>query len=156
MGKAAQNAAKRAASGKPEQQPEEPQRQGFIMTKEEMNDRWRRCAIEDKRKSEISIAWAAAARDLMWMTHADMGQQSVMWRDLKRQGKIQIRDFNLFTREDHLGKTWNFLVVQPTNLEEAGIDPVALMEFGVAVSGFAYFFKRQESRDEVYRFVNEL
>jgi hypothetical protein len=153
MGKAAQNAAKRAASGKPEQ----PQHQGgYIMTKEQMNRMWKACSHDDKRKSEISVAWAAQARDLMWMTHADMGQQSVMWRDLKRQGKIQILEDNLFTRQDHLGKTWNFLIVQPTNLEECSIDPVALMEFGVAVSGYAYFFRRQESRDEVYRFVNEI
>ena len=155
MGKAAQNAAKRAASGG-NAAPEPQHRTGYIMTKEQMNRMWKACSHDDKRKSEISVAWAAAKHDLMWMTHADMGQQSVMWRDLKRQGKIQIRDFNLFTREDHLGKTWNFLVVQPTNLEECSIDPVALMEFGVAVSGYAYFFKRQESRDEVYRFVNEI
>ena len=156
MGKSAQNAAKRAASGKAEPERQQPQPEGMIMTKEEMNDRWEKCAIGDKRKSEISVAWAAQARDLMWMTHANMGEQAKMWRDYKRQGRLQILEDNLFTREDHLGKTWNFLVVQPTNLEECSIDPVALMEFGVAVSGYAYFFKRQESRDEVYRFVNEL
>lgn len=116
---------------------------------------WRKHS-KDRRKSEVAISYHAATGQLMWCSKQNMGEQAVMWRDLKRQGKVEILEGNCVAREDKLGRTWNLLVVQPTNLDEAPIDKVALMEFGFAVSGYTYFFKSVENRDEIRRFVMEI
>jgi hypothetical protein len=115
-----------------------------------------KAASKDRQKSEIALSMHAATNQLMWCSKQQMGEQSVLWRDLKREGKVEILEGNCVAREDKLGRTWNLLVVQPTNLEHAPIDKVALMEFGFAVSGYVYFFKSVENRDEIRRFVMEI
>lgn len=112
-------------------------------------------ATKDRQKSEIAISYHVASKQLMWGSKDMMREQASLWRDLRRQGKIEILEGNCVARKDKRGKMWNLLVVQPTNLEEAQMDRIALLEFGFAVSGFVYFFKTAENRDIIYNFVME-
>jgi hypothetical protein len=151
------NAIKREQTGRsPQIQQVKNEREVMVFTRQEVNKMWVACAHNDKRKSEIAVSWNQQHSDMMWVTHTQMCEQAKLWRGWRREGKVNMLEANLFTREDHLGKTWNFLVVQPSNLEHCNIDRVALMEFDIAVSGFAYFFKSKSSRDEIYRYVNDL
>lgn len=117
-----------------------------------------KAATKDKQKSEIALSLHQATNQLMWGSKQMMAEQAKLWRDMKRQGKIEILEGNCVARQDKSGKTWHLLVVQPTNLDhlQYSADKIALMEFGFLVSGFTYFFKSADNRDEIRRFVMEI
>lgn len=130
--------------------------EGYIVTGEEVRAMWADCS-KDRQKSEIACTWYVAGRTLMWANKTMMGGQANAWRDLKRQGKVTILPGNNVARQDKRGRTWNFLVVQTTDINEAPpCDVVALLEFGFQVSGYVYFFKSAENRDSIYRYVMEI
>lgn len=150
---AKQNQEKRNQSGKPA---EARMGEGYIVTAEQVRSMWADCS-KDRQKSEIACTWYVAGRTLMWANKTTMGEQANAWRDLKRQGKVTILPGNNVAKQDKRGRTWNFLVVQTTDINESPpSDVVALLEFGFMVSGYVYFFKSAENRDSIYRYVMEI
>ena len=127
--------------------------EGYVVCGEDIRRVWK-SATSERQKSEIALTWYAAGKSMMWASKSSMGEQAVLWRDMVRKGEVNIREANNKQKVDSNGRTWNMLVVQPTNPDHAPpCDVVALLEFGFAVSGYVYFFKSVENRDSIYRFV---
>ena len=136
--------------------PQPKMSEGYIVQGSEIRKMFAECA-KDRRKSEIACTYYVPGRTLMWCDKEGMGGQANAWRDLKREGKITILPGNNVAKKDLRGRTWNFLVVQTTDINESPpSDVVALLEFGFMVSGYVYFFKSVENRDSIYRYVMEI
>lgn len=88
------------------------------------------------------------------MNNKETKDQAKIWRKQRKQGKIEIHDYNNTTQKID-GKEYYTLVVQPTDLETADIDPLGLLKVGLMVSGYIYVFKNKTNRDIIYNYVNK-
>ena len=85
------------------------------------------------------------------MNNTEMKTQMRMWRKLAKIGGLTIRFINSKSKTLDDGKTWHWLVIQPTGY--TGIDPLGAMVLGEMVNGFIYCFKSKENRDKVQEYV---
>ena len=85
------------------------------------------------------------------MNNTEMKTQMRMWRKIAKKGGLTIRFINSKSKTLDDGKTWHWLVVQPTGYY--AIDPLGAFVLGEMVNGFIYCFKSKENRDIVQEYV---
>jgi hypothetical protein len=130
----------------------------YAITKEQMDYLWKGClANMEKDDSVIFLRQATFHKDKMLsvMNNKELKVQAKMWRKQRKEGLIQIQEYNNKTK-DVDGKEYYSLVVQPTDLDNADIDPLGLLKIGLMVSGFVYVFKNKTNRDIIYEYVNKV
>ena len=89
------------------------------------------------------------------MNNKEIKIQAKMWRKQRKDGVIQMLEYNNKTY-DVDGKKYYSIVVQPAFPTDAEIDPLGLLTLGVMVSGFVYVFKNKINRDIIFEYVNKV
>lgn len=108
-------------------------------------------ADRKKKLGENCFTYHVALKMPNWLNNEMMNENMRRWRLQKKEGIINIDERN--HREFEIsGKKWYLLVIQDTKEENNQIDPLA---FGVGylVSGMVYWFKSEENRNTVAKYV---
>ena len=127
------------------------------ITRELMDYAWQGC-LDNMQKDDSVIFFHHQTfhkhKMLSVMNNKELKVQAKMWRKHRKSGLIQIQDYNNETYEVD-GKKYYTLVVQPTDLDDAQIDPLGLLTIGLMVSGYVYVFKTKTNRDIIFDYVNK-
>ncbi len=111
--------------------------------------------LKDRQKTrgETFFFRHAIQDKLMWGNNVELTEQMKIWRKQRKQGVIEIHEYNNHTKKID-GTDWHILVVQQTG---DYLGPIDTLGFGFdnvfMVSGFIYCFKRIENRDATYKYV---
>jgi len=126
------------------------------ISREQMEYAWKGCLDNmEKGDSVIFLHHELYHKTgmLSVMNNEEIKVQAKMWKKQRKQGKIEIHDYNNTTQKID-GKEYYTLVVQPADLETAVIDPLGLLKVGLMVSGYIYVFKNKTNRDIIFKYVN--
>jgi hypothetical protein len=114
--------------------------------KDMVNDR-------QKTRGETFFFRHATQDKLMWGNNVELTEQMKIWRKQRKDGIIEIHDYNNHTKQID-GTDWHILVVQQTG---GDLGPIDTLGFGFdnvfMVSGFIYCFKSIRNRDATYNNV---
>lgn len=99
-------------------------------------------------------------RQLMVLNNSNINNQIKLWKEAEREKNCKIRclegNNKKFTTDD--GRDWYVLVVQQFSpigeMVEMGQCPMALLLFGLMVSGYVYAFAEEETRNEMFKKIN--
>ena len=147
----------------------------FQFTSDFVREEWK-FSTRERQKHEVALSWIHHRRELHWYSKEVISQEFAKFREQVRGGRLFCSESHLKDQHDKDGRFWHFLVVQtpqhlatidpcplPLAVQEKydavvpfGTDPIALMEFGVSVRGFVYFFKSKKNRDALYKFLNDI
>jgi len=110
-----------------------------------------RLFIKGKVKSDIAITYHVGLGEMTVYNEKEMQEQMKLWKNLAKDGKIQIRECN--NKEFELdNKKFHLLVLQTSDHE--AYCPLAL-SLGMMVSGFSYAFTNKSNRDAVYGYIKK-
>ena len=112
--------------------------------------------VKDRQKSlcETFFFRHANQNKFMWGNNVQLTKQMKIWRKQRKQGIIEIHEYNNHTKQID-GTDWHILVVQQTGDD---LGPIDTLGFGFdngafVVSGFIYCFKSIQNRDATYKYV---
>jgi len=125
----------------------------MVSTKDKVAELKEHVKDRQKTRGETFFFRHATQDELMWGNNDELREQMKIWRKQRKQGVIEIHDYNNRTKQID-GKDWHILVVQQTGDD---LGPIDTLGFGFdsvyMVSGFIYCFKRIENRDATYKYV---
>ena len=116
--------------------------------------------ITSWREGDCCFSHNQHYRQLMVLNNSDINNQIKLWKESEREKNCQIRcledNNHKFTTND--GRDWYVLVVQQFSprgeMAEMGQCPMALLLFGLMVSGYVYAFAEEETRNEMFEKIN--
>lgn len=116
--------------------------------------------ITSWREGDCCFSHNQHYRQLMVLNNSNINNQIKLWKEAEREKNCQIRclegNNKKFTTDD--GRDWYVLVVQQFSprgeMVEMGQCPMALLLFGLMVSGFVYAFAEEETRNEMFEKIN--
>jgi hypothetical protein len=111
--------------------------------------------LDVKNKTDIAFTFVQHLMDFSVLNKEEMNEQMKLWRNLAKEGKIQLYVENNMEYEVTGGekeKKVYSLVITPTG--DANFCPMSLA-WGTMVSGFTYAFTKKENRDAVYAYVKK-
>jgi hypothetical protein len=104
-----------------------------------------------KNKTDICFTFITRVMDFCVLNKKEMNEQMILWKELAKNGTINIHEENNMEYEVN-GKKLYTLVITPKN--DCGYCPISLA-WGTMVSGYTYVFTKQENRDAVYKYVKK-
>lgn len=108
-----------------------------------------------KQNNEVCFTFHQKMKDVSVLNKEEATEQMKLWRQLRKEGKLAIRFYNNMTVEWE-GKKFYQLCVQPYKngeMIECSFDPMALLIFYTMVSGYCYYFRSEENRNAVLKYV---
>jgi len=125
----------------------------MVSTKDKVAELKEHVKDRQKTRGETFFFRHAIQDELMWGNNDELREQMKIWRKQRKQGVIEIHDYNNRTKQID-GKDWHILVVQQTGDD---LGPIDTLGFGFdnvyMVSGFIYCFKNIKNRDATYKYV---
>ena len=114
-------------------------------------------AIDDKRPDEVVMFFHRKANDMGYYTKKQLDGEAERWRDLQREGKVELLECNNNDEVFIKGKHFYIFVVQHKGIE-VGLDKTGMSwdDRTFLVDGFIYYFEDKFKRDTVYKYVMDI
>ena len=118
--------------------------------------------LNNKKTSDICFNYHKQQEQMAIMNKEEMTATMKMWKKQQKQNILTINPNN--HREPNIFGTRHYsLTLQQLksngDYEDIGVDRVSLMgcdDYSFVVNGITFFFKKEENRDMVYRYVMSL
>ena len=108
--------------------------------------------LDTKNKTEICFSFIQHLKDFSVFNKQEMNEQMKLWKDLAKQGHIQLYPEN--NNEYNINKKTLYLLVITPNNQDCSICPLSLA-LGQLVTGYTYVFTKKENRDAIYNYVKK-
>ena len=114
-------------------------------------------AMDDKRPGEICMFFHRGANDMSYYNKAQLAREAERWRDLQREGNVELLECNNKDEVFIKGKHFYIFVVQHKG-KEVGLDKTGMGwdDRTFLVDGFIYYFEDKFQRDTVYKYVMDI
>ncbi len=108
-----------------------------------------RNAVSDRRESEVALTYFRQHQQFGWLNHVQLIQQMHIWRDLYKQGHLDVS-----IGEHMVDENIYYTLILQTEEASAYPDIFGLFVFNQIIFGILYAFPSKENRRMVLNFLS--